>query len=240
MIAPLGRMGGKVAFGDAGGVSELRDGAAIFAHGRVPITRAARLWKIRESSLAPGRKRGLTVGSSRTAPIVRRLKADFCQAVVSGVSTWICFTLMVDGALGVRADDKEADFIRARSLAAIRKRTRRLGATHYLYWSMERERHRGIHIHAMAHATPENHALMRGLIREGFETGCETDLRAPHFKIHTPLNRVAGPVEAGGWWNYCLGGLIVPGHEIAGVRGKAGCIPLAVKAVGISRARGNA
>jgi hypothetical protein len=239
MIAQLGRMGGKLAWGDVAGVTALEDGAAIFAHGRVPITRGARHWKIKESSLPPKRQRAITVGGRSSAPIVSRLQTEFCRAVVDGFDTWVTFTLMIDGALAARADDNEADFIRARSLAAIRKRTKRLGATHYLFWSMERERNRGIHLHAMAHATPENHTLMRGLIREGFETGCETALRAPALKFHTPIHRVAGPAEAGGWLRYCISNLVAPGVEVEGVRGKVGCIPLRVKPAGISRARGN-
>ncbi len=239
MIAPLGVMGGKVAVGDVAGVTALEDGAAIFARGRVPVTRGARHWKIKESSLPPKRQRVITVGGRSSAPIINRLQTAFCRAVVDGFDTWVTFTLMIDGALGARVDDNEADFIRQRSLAIIRKKTKRLGADHCVLWALERDRNRGIHLHALAHVSDEHNALMRGLIREGFETGCETALRAPHFKFHTPLNRVAGPVEAGGWWNYCLGGLIVPGHEIAGVRGKAGCAPLRVKPAGLSRVRGH-
>ncbi len=240
MIAPLGRMGRKVAFGDAAGVTALEDGAAIFAPGRVPITRGARLWKIKKSSVAPRRKRAVTVENGSSAPVLHRIQAAFAAEIVAGRESWIAFTLMIDQALGVRVDDIEADFIRQRSLAIIRKKTKRLGADHSVFWALERDRNRGLHLHALAHVSDEHNALMRGLIREGFEAGCETALRAPAFKFHTPVNRVAGPAEASGWLRYCISGLVAPGVEVAGVRGKVGNIPLRVKAVGISRARGHA
>ena len=234
--APLGVMGGKIALGDAAGVTELTK-TAIFAHGKVPLTRGARLWKIGELSRPIRRKRATTVEGRSSAPIVNRLQGDFCRAVADGFNTWVLFTLMFDQALGARVDDFEADFIRQRSLAIIRKKTMRLGADHCLFWAMERDRKRGIHIHALAHVSDENNALMRGLIQQGFGSACETEITAPAFKFHTRTNSVAGPVAAGGWWNYCLAGLVLPGHEIAGVRGKAGCLPLQVKQAGVSRVR---
>jgi hypothetical protein len=240
MIAVLGRMGGKVAFGDAAGVTALEDGAAIFAQGRVPVTRAAKLWKIKNSSLSPRHKRGVTVEKSRTAPILHRMQAAFAAEIVAGRESWIAFTVLLDRALGVKVDDNEADFIRQRSLAIIRKKTRRLGADHCVFWALERDRNRGVHLHGLAHATSDNHRAMRETIREGFSAACEADIEAPAYKVHTPIHRVAGPVEAAGWLRYCLSGLVSPGVEVEAVRGKVGCILLRVKAVGISRARGHA
>lgn len=240
MIAPLGRMGGKIAFGDAAGVTALEDGAAIFARGRVPVTRGARHWKLKESSVAPRRKRGLTVVKGSSAPVLHRIQAAFAAEVVAGRESWIAFTLLLDRAVGVRVDDFEGDYIRARALTMIRKRTARLGASHCLFWAMERDRNRGLHLHGLAHASSDNHRAMRKVIWEGFGAACETDLRAPAFKFHTPIHRVAGPSEAGGWLRYCISGLISPGVEVEGVRGKVGCIPLRVKPAGLSRVRGHA
>jgi hypothetical protein len=239
MIAPLGRMGGKVAFGDAGGVSELRDGAAIFARGRVPVTRGARLWKLKESSVAPRRKRALTVVKGSSAPVLRRMQAAFLAEVAAGRESWIAFTVLLDRASGVRVHDFEGDFIRARALSIIRKRSARIGAWHSIIWTMERDRNRGLHLHGLGYVTSENHRAMRKVIWEGFGAACETDLRAPAFKVHTPLSRVAGPAEAGGWLAYCLSGLVAPGAEVCGIRGKAGCLPLRVKPAGLSRVRGH-
>jgi hypothetical protein len=240
MIAPLGIMGGRLALGDAGGVSELRDGAAIFTQGRVPITRGARLSKIRESSFLPRRKRAFTVGNRSSVPVLARMQAAFAAEIAAGRDTWLTFTIMIDRALGVRVDDFEGDFIRGRALSVIRKRTARLGASHSILWAMERDRHRGLHVHGLAHATSDNHCQMRQVIREGFGSACEADIQAPAFKFHTPVHRVAGPAEAGGWWAYSLSGLVAPGVEVSGIRGKPGCVPLTVKPVGVSRARGNA
>lgn len=240
MIAALGRMGGKVALGDASGVAELRDGAAIFAQGRVPITRGARLSKIRESSFLPRRKRGHTVETRSSVPVLARMQAAFAAEIAAGRETWLTFSLMFDRAVGARVDDFEGDFIRARALSIIRKRSARLGVPHSLMWGMERDRHRGLHIHALAHATSDNHCQMREVIRQGFSSACETELAAPAWKVHTSLGRVAGPAEAGGWLAYCLSGLVAPGAEVSGIRGKPGCVPLTVKPVGVSRARGNA
>ena len=239
MIAALGRMGGKVALGDAAGVTELTK-TAIFAQGRVPITRGARLSKIRESSFLPRRKRGHTVENRSSVPVLARMQAAFAAEIAAGRDSWLAFTIMIDRALGVRADDIEADFIRQRSLAIIRKKTKRLGADHTVFWALERDRNRGLHLHGLAHATTANHCQMREVIRQGFSSGCETELAAPAWKVHTSLGRVAGPAEAGGWLAYSLGALVPPGAAVCGIRGKPGCVPLAVKAVGISRARGNA
>ena len=240
MIAALGRMGGKVALGDASGVAELRDGAAIFTQGRVPVTRAARLWKIKESSPLPRRKRALTVENGSSTPVLHRMQAAFAAEIAAGRETWLAFSLLLDRAVGARVDDFEGDFIRARAISIIRKRSARLGASHSILWAMERDRHRGLHVHALAHATSSNHRAMRQAIRDGFGVACEADIEAPSFKFHTPIHRVAGPAEAGGWLVYSLSGLVAPGAEVSGIRGKPGCLPLAVKAVGISRARGNA
>ena len=239
MIAALGRMGGKVALGDAAGVTELTK-TAIFAQGRVPITRGARLSKIRESSFPPRRKRASMVASGSNTSVLHRMQAAFAAEIAAGRDTWLAFTIMIDRALGVRADDIEADFIRQRSLAIIRKKTKRLGADHTVFWALERDRNRGLHLHGLAHATTANHCQMREVIRQGFSSACETELAAPQLKLHTPLGRLAGPAEASGWLAYSLSGLVAPGAEVSGIRGKPGCVPLAVKAVGISRARGNA
>ena len=147
---------------------------------------------------------------------------------------------MFDQALGVRVDDFEGDFIRGRALSIIRKRSARLGASHSILWAMERDKNRGLHLHGLAHATSDTNCQMREVIREGFGAACETELAAPAWKVHTKLGRVAGPAEASGWLAYCLSGLVAPGNEVSGIRGKAGCLPLTVKAVGISRARGHA
>jgi hypothetical protein len=240
MIAPLGIMGGRLALGDAGGVNELRDGAAIFEQGRVPVTRAARLSKIRVFTQGQGAKRRITVDTRPARAALVRLQAAFLAEVAAGRETWLAFSLMLDRAVGVRLDDLEGNFIRGRALSIIRKRSARLGVPHSLIWGMERDRHRGLHIHALAHATSGNHRAMRQAIREGFGSACEADIEAPAFKFHTPIHRVAGPAEAGGWLAYSLSGLVAPGAEVSGIRGKPGCVPLAVKAVGISRARGNA
>jgi hypothetical protein len=80
---------------------------------------------------------------------------------------------------------------------------------------------------------------MREVIREGFGSACETDLRAPALKFHTPIHRVAGPSEAGGWLAYSLSGLVAPGIEVSGIRGKPGCAALTIKPAGISKARGH-
>ena len=239
MIAALGRMGGKVALGDAAGVTELTK-TAIFAQGRVPITRGARLWKIKESSPLPRRKRAFTVEHRSPAPVLARMQATFAAEIAAGRDTWLAFTVMIDRALGVRVDDFEGDFIRGRALSVIRKRTARLGASHSILWAMERDRHRGLHVHGLAHATSSNHRAMRQAIRDGFGVACEADIQAPAFKFHTPVHRVAGPAEAGGWWAYSLSGLVAPGVEVSGIRGKPGCVPLTVKPVGVSRARRNA
>lgn len=57
--APLGVIGGKIALSDAAGVTDLTK-TAIFTHGKVPLTRGARLWKIGESSLHIRRKKATT------------------------------------------------------------------------------------------------------------------------------------------------------------------------------------
>jgi hypothetical protein len=193
MIAPLGIMGGRLALGDAGGVSELRDGAAIFAQGRVPITRGARLSKIKESSPLPRRKRAFTVESGSSTPVLHRMQAAFTAQIAAGRETWLAFTLMFDRAVGARVDDFEGDFIRARALSIIRKRSARLGVPHSLMWAMERDRHRGLHIHGLAHATSDNHCQMRQVIREGFGSACEADTGRSIPQTRTfPANGVTG------------------------------------------------
>ena len=239
MNAPLGMMGGKIALGDATGVTELRPAAAIFAEGRVPLTRAARLWKIKQTAASPRRKRGVTVGIHR-AGVVNRLQAAFAAEVAAGRTTFVAFTMVFNQALGARADDFEADFLRQRAFAIIRKKSKRYGAPHLIFWTMEADRNRGIHLHALAHAHIEHNAPMRRLVKQGFEAACETAVSAPALKFHTPLGRVAGPKEAAGWLAYCLAGLVPPGAAIGGVRGKNGCMKLQVKPAGISKARQNA
>jgi hypothetical protein len=167
------------------------------------------------------------------------MQAAFAAEIVEGRESWIAFTVLFDRAVGVRVDDFEGDYIRARALTMIRKRTARLGASHCLFWAMERDRNRGLHLHGLAHASSDNHRAMREAIRGGFGEACETELAPPAWKVHTPLSRVAGPVEAAGWLAYSLSGLVPHEIEVAGIRGKSGCVPLTVKAVGISRARGH-
>lgn len=237
--APLGVMGGRIALGDAEGVTALA-GAANFAGPRVPLTRGARLWKIKESSPPPRRKRAFTVEHGSSAPVLHRMQAAFLAEIAAGRDTWLAFTVMIDRALGVRTDDIEADFIRQRTLAIMRKKTKRLGADHTVFWALERDRNRGLHLHGLAHATTANHCQMREVIRQGFSSACEIDLAAPQLKLHTPLGRVAGPAEASGWLAYCLSSLVAPGREVCGIRGKAGCLPLQVKQAGFSRGRGDA
>lgn len=128
---------------------------------------------------------------------MNRLRADFCRAVADGLDTWVTFTLMLDPALGARVDDFEADFIRQRSLAIIRKKLLRLGAVLCLFWAMERDRKRGVHIHAMAHVSDEKNALTRSLIQQGFGSACETEITAPAFKFHTRTNSVAARWQPG-------------------------------------------
>jgi hypothetical protein len=113
------------------------------------------------------------------------MQAGFLAEIAAGRDTWLAFTVMFDQALGVRADDCEGDYIRARALSIIRKRSARLGAWHSIIWTMERDRHRGLHLHGLGHAASDTNCQMRELIREGFGSAC--DVSAGVKLTHVPF-----------------------------------------------------
>jgi hypothetical protein len=62
-------------------------------------------------------------------------------------------------------------------------------------------------------------------------------LKCPVMKFSTPMTKPSTAAQAEGFWKYTISGLVPPGHEVAGIRGKLGNVTMAVKSAGWSGGR---
>jgi len=90
----MGRMGGRIAVGTNGVVTELvaSNGTAIFAHSKVPYTQHARRCLQGQKCPATARKIPATVARNLSARILHLLH-QFQRAVAQGNPTWFGLTL---------------------------------------------------------------------------------------------------------------------------------------------------
>jgi len=238
-------MGGRLATGENGIVTALANaGSAVeFGRDRVPYTRHSRRCLQTKPRPSKSRQNGSCVVKGLSSRI-QRLIHHFQLAVSQGHSVWLAATIRLEKAVGTFIEDSEGQEIAAHAIKLLRQRCNRLGHSPQVGWGLERgtTKRIGLHLHVVlscpastSQAAPQRVALHQSMLT-ALEVS-EDQLKAPSFKIHTPLARTASASEAFGWWQYIVSGAVPAGQTICGIAGKTGNSVLAVKSIGWSVGR---